>query len=1292
MGFVQNPKFSFAKRFAGITNLVLRPGIELQNPSSSVNDGSIQVVSPWNLASGHLNGSTPQLDYRFNGVAPVLSLRADGDINIQASISDGFFQFNNPFGSGGISGSTFGDADSYYYNIAAYIQYQYDGQVDISLLPVIDLPNNVDDNPNTQAAGQYYTLYQQYLQLLTEPSEKNNYIDVYGFLYAYPMIFGEKTFDGQPVAPTAAITTAEYPAYLKQYTDYMVQMNDFWNQTGGMEIPKVEPLLPPPTQLEAIKVVAPINNTPSPTMQAGNMLPLHMGELIDADSSSYRLVAGASFSSANPNQLKAGSAAASITLSGSQNITANLSSADGLTSADRTLVLPTMLRTGTGNIELNAATDIRLDDAQAAAVIYSAGKPSNAVDNIHQIDKTLLSNGGVPFAGILVNAPVNPQAAGDVLLNAGRDIISSQQTTDTDGMQSGSFGTNLSQYWWDWMQTGNTINSENLVSRSSINFANFKQGVMSIGGQVNIAAGRDIRELSVSLPTTWYVSDTGKYTTVGGGNLNVLAGKDILSGSYFVSKGTGNISALGSIAPAFTLENANRTYFGSGMYSSPVSTILALQDATLNVQGVSGVNSGGIFNPSMFGTDEMLAVLKALDSRQYSQLSAVNISSISQDVQLNTIKGPGEVLFGSILRPLSDINPGNSSEMWLPASLSLTALAGGVTVAGGGYMTASPKGNLNILADQSIQFSNPDSQNNKSLRMGDVYVDEFTAPTGDALVYEDLFSTSIHKDDDAPARIYSLNGDIANGIPYADSTSLINGLNISIPKMAQIYASRDIVNLAFYGQNLHKSDISSIIAGRDIINTAMIPVELTFNNPNLYNNPSVMSLAGSGNFNIQAGRNIGPLTNANDALFGLNSVAGDINLGIITVGNVSRGGFNPEIPRESANINIRFGVANGIATQAFIDQYINPESTAVAGLPKFNQELIEFVGNFDAGKAFNTGYVKDQKKAAVLTVAEAWQKFQAFSLPAKQLFVDQIFNTILATTARDYNNPASDYYQQYVRGYQAINTLYPAKDGYTQNNLLGGENGAASLKQTGNLDMRSTTIQTQQGGDINIYAPGGQILVGGNNAAPVIYNSAGVLIAGPSKQGILALEQGNINIFADQSVLLAQSRIFTQQGGNMLIWSSNSDINAGKGAKTTSELPPVQYSCTYDMYCYVDSKAQVSGAGIAALQTVAGGKAGDVYLAAPRGTVDAGDAGIRVAGTIYVAAQRVASADNFQVQGESVGVPGVAQVDTSALGAASSAVAAAVQQAMNMAKQQQPAAKADTMITVDILNVDINQY
>jgi hypothetical protein len=52
-----------------------------------------------------------------------------------------------------------------------------------------------------------------------------------------------------------------------------------------------------------------------------------------------------------------------------------------------------------------------------------------------------------------------------------------------------------------------------------------------------------------------------------------------------------------------------------------------------------------------------------------------------------------------------------------------------------------------------------------------------------------------------------------------------------------------------------------------------------------------------------------------------------------------------------------------------------------------------------------------------------------------------------------------------------------------------------------------------------------------------------------------------IVIFTDQSLLLAQSRTFTEQGGGMTIWSSNGDINAGKGAKSTADVPEPIYVC-----------------------------------------------------------------------------------------------------------------------------------
>ncbi|MGF6712617.1 hypothetical protein QFZ41_003581 [Luteibacter sp. W1I16] len=202
-------------------------------------------------------------------------------------------------------------------------------------------------------------------------------------------------------------------------------------------------------------------------------------------------------------------------------------------------------------------------------------------------------------------------------------------------------------------------------------------------------------------------------------------------------------------------------------------------------------------------------------------------------------------------------------------------------------------------------------------------------------------------------------------------------------------------------------------------------------------------------------------------------------------------------------------------------------------------------------------------------------------------------------------------------------------------------------------------------------APGGQALLGSASAPPVVVDPNGKVLAGPNTQGILTLQQGDISIFTDRSTLLAQSRIFTEQGGDVVMWSSNGDINAGKGAKTNSEIPPVRYLCTVDAWCLQDPSGQVAGAGIATLQTVPDAPEGSVYLMAPRGTVDAGDAGIRVSGNLVIAAAHVANADNVQVKGDSVGLPVVQSVNVGALNAASAAASAATKAAEDVARQQQ---------------------
>ncbi len=176
-------------------------------------------------------------------------------------------------------------------------------------------------------------------------------------------------------------------------------------------------------------------------------------------------------------------------------------------------------------------------------------------------------------------------------------------------------------------------------------------------------------------------------------------------------------------------------------------------------------------------------------------------------------------------------------------------------------------------------------------------------------------------------------------------------------------------------------------------------------------------------------------------------------------------------------------------------------------------------------------------------------------------------------------------------------------------------------------------------------------------------------VAPPSTAGVLSMGSGDIDVYSLGSVLLGQSRVFTTFGGDLFMWSAQGDINAGRGSKSTAVYQPPRR--VYDLYGNVtlSPPTQNTGAGIATLNPIPEIPAGDVDLIAPLGTIDAGEAGIRVSGNVNLAALQVVNAANIQVKGDAVGIPAVAAVNTGALTAASSASSSVVAEAARLAER-----------------------
>ncbi|MDR6674371.1 filamentous haemagglutinin family protein [Xanthomonas sp. 1678] len=1264
MGFVQQPGFAFAGRFAGIANFRARPGIELRNPDPAINGGAISVLTSWNLGSG---ATRDALDFRYNGAAPVLTLRAAQEVTIKASLSDGFYQLRNPFGSGGPQAS-YDDAAGQYQGLSElYLGFG----VSIDTLVPMPSAQNGDDAQAQQYYGQYLQLLAMFQKTQPDmgatPETPINMLD--GFLLQYAPELGSvvEQFPGQPAPPPSPTAPADYPGYLASYERYVLDLYAFWGQSGFGALPAY---VPPSLPVLGALLPADTHNTPS-SLQASrsNPLPLATASLIGGDSSRYRIVAGADFASIRPDALRQ-DADADVVLDGHQRYQQE---------GQKDVLLPTVLRTGTGSIQIAAARDLHFADTDAPASIYTAGRPvdGSAIGTDTYVAR---SSAGSRAADVVIGAQANAEAGGDLSLQANRDIVGNRQIVDTDGSRSGVVGNYVGQYWWPWMQLGNPLGADGLTSiAAQINYGGFAQGVMSSGGDVAVDAGRDIRELSVSLPTNYIEGEQGR-RVFGGGNLSVNAGRDVLGGDYFVAAGEGHLRAGGRLGSAFDLQAQG--YDGGGQLrqvESAVDPVFALQDAQWSIQTRGDTAIGAIVNPTYVIPNEGgIPALLATDriSQDYSTDSSVQIAALDGDIRLKTLKLPG-LLFGfgerDNNRPLPD-SVSLSQQVFdnvLPARLEAIAQHGAVQIEGAARLFPSASGQLALLARDDIALFNDSVLPGTSLWM----LDAPGAYAGNDLSVPDRNQLlNLHRNDSAPALLYSLDGDIVSG--FAADGYRLNPLTLDLPKPARIRAGRDIVNLDLRAQNYRAGDVTRVVAGRDLYYT---PIQGAPLDPGYVARWGWLELGGPGTFEVQAGRNLGPLTSANEALAATRGRNIDaLDGGIRTIGNSN----NPGLPTTGATLVARFGVAPGDAADAFAALYLDP--AGAQSQDAYRRWLAEFVLQRSNDARERAGLAP----LSELPVAQAWAAFQQLPGEDRRLLVERVFLDVLKQVGEGYADPASADYQQYARGYQAIETLYPGRLGYTANNLQGGANGAATRVSTGALDMRGSTLQTGNGGDIRVLGPGGGMQVGSALAPPAVFDTQGNVLIGPAQQGILALGQGDVGVFTDASVLLAQSRIFTQRGGDLAMWSSNGDINAGKGAKTSSEKSRASYQCDLDRYCTLNARGQVSGAGIATLRVDAADPQGDVVLVAPRGTVDAGDAGIRVSGNLIVASQFVANADNIQVQGDTVGVGSARSVDGGALSAASNAAAAVSDAVGDMASRgNTPPREAPSVITVQVIGL-----
>jgi filamentous hemagglutinin family protein len=469
---------------------------------------------------------------------------------------------------------------------------------------------------------------------------------------------------------------------------------------------------------------------------------------------------------------------------------------------------------------------------------------------------------------------------------------------------------------------------------------------------------------------------------------------------------------------------------------------------------------------------------------------------------------------------------------------------------------------------------------------------------------------------------------VGSGTPIGQAVSSGFGFGATYATSGNLFAHND------------PTDVSVVSAGRDI----------------LYGN---FSIAGPGTVEISAGRHIQ-----------MEDRAGVASLGPVVPGDA----------RPGARIAMLAGAgAQGADYSGFLARYLDAANRAQLGMPLADQpgkvvktyeaELFAWLADKDNGLGF-TG-----------KPGEAQAFFDALPATQQRIFARQVYFAELQAGGREYNDADSTRFGSYLRGRNAIATLFPERDAHGQRLDYRGDLTMFRGTRTTVADGVSTTIvrsgfvRTLFGGDIQLLTPGGRQVFGVEGEAP------------PASSGVLTQGAGDIAIYSLGSILLGQSRIMTTFGGGILGWSAEGDINAGRGSKTTVVYTPPKR--VYDSWGNVTLSSDLpsTGAGIATLAPIAEVPAGDIDLIAPLGTIDAGEAGIRVSGNVNLAALQVVNAANIQVKGQSVGIPTVAAVNVGALSNASAAASQAAGAAQEVLQRERVASRQalPSVFTVRVL-------
>jgi filamentous hemagglutinin family protein len=771
-------------------------------------------------------------------------------------------------------------------------------------------------------------------------------------------------------------------------------------------------------------------------------------------SSSLRFVAGANLNSANPLATLAGR------------------------NADLTLENNALVRTGTGDIDLVASNDVVINAGSSAYTVGIAGAPPVTV--------RLGGQTQVNF----------PTSGGNVVVNAGRDVIGQDTTNPEDAAA------------WQARSIVNT-SSQGIqgpgLGEWGVNLRAFDTNPWSLatfgGGDLSVTAGRDVQNVSAAAADSMAISGTTQ-TLFASGGLTVTAGRDITSGQFFLADGSGSLNAGRSFA-------AN---LSDG--SNAIGSVFELANSQISLWAQGDINIAAILNPTVLGQPQATGSTSSQGFFTYSGNSAFSAQSTAGNVNLPEDLAGAQLLLGTPAS--SDAVNG----LILPSSLSLVSMTQNLTL-GTATLFPSDNGQLRLFAGQDINFG--------TFTMSDA--PDTAIPTA---AYIPVVSGSLNAAGDLvnDASVY----DFYSGRHVGDSTpaSIVAGrdiddLTLSVPKAGEVSAGRDIVSLQYSGQNLNPNDITLISAGRDFIDPPQYSADGLVNT----SVSGVVTLGGPGQLDILAGRNIN---------LGFSE-------GVITDGKL----LNPNLPTSAgASVTMMAGLGQTVDYQGFLQTVIEPSAT-------YQQQLVSYVESLTGQINLSTAqadsefaaFSPDEQRSLIDQVF--FSQLNLSGLDANKpggggyalgyAAIDALFPGARAAAAGSGNDPSvgdlsMTYSEVYTLSGGSISMFVPG--GQINVGLANPPSGSGVIKSPNQLG-----IVAQGAGDVDIYTEGDVnvnssriFTLGGGNI--VIWSNAGNIDAGNGAKNSLSLPPPTYTI--------------DKKGNEELVFNA---AVAGSGIRTIQDGPDV---------------------------------------------------------------------------------------------------------------------------------------